>query len=167
MLGPKASYVSRYARFSKRDRKSQASKSIFSNSTNHLLVKVFLSPVTTTVTRLNQQSHLSRFIMNKRTLLLTPPGYSSHGIFSDSSGNDPLPLSQGEGQEWSTGHSNVGRLWDLIHPSRETKNMLLFMSSPKMRPENLCVVSLQLKGEEPREIMSAGSPSVEILSPPG
>ena len=45
--------------------------------------------------------------------------------------------------------------------------MLLFMSSPKMRPENLCVVSLQLKGEEPREIMSAGSPSVEILSPPG
>lgn len=56
VLGPKASYISSYARFLKRDRRSQTSKSIFSNSTNHFLVKASLSPVTTTGTRL-QSSH--------------------------------------------------------------------------------------------------------------
>lgn len=52
-LDPKASYVSSYNRFLKRDRKSQASKSISSKSTDHFHAKAFMSPITTTVTRLN------------------------------------------------------------------------------------------------------------------
>lgn len=113
--------------FSKEDRRSQPSMSIFSNSTNHLHAKAFLSPVTTTVMRLNCQGHLSRFSRNKRALLLTPAGGSSHWICSDTSGNGPLPFSWGEGQEWSAGSSNSSRVWDLIHLSRQAKEASIYL----------------------------------------
>lgn len=120
-----ASYISSYTRFLKRDRRKQASKPTFRNSTNHFLAKAFLAPITATVTRWNWRGHHSRSTTHKR-ILPTPAGCSPHGIFSDSSGNDSLPLSWKEGQEWSTGHSNIGIASDLVHLSRGAKDTLLF-----------------------------------------
>lgn len=90
MLDPKAPYISSYTRFLKRDRRSQTSKSIFSQPTNHFLAKTFLSPMITTMTRLNWYGHLSRFTINKRTHLLTLPGCSPYGIFLGNAGMVPF-----------------------------------------------------------------------------
>lgn len=139
MLDPKASYVSSYIRFLKRDKKSQTLKSIFSKSINHFLAKAFLSPITPTMTRLNWQGHLSRFTKNKRTL-------ESSGIFSDDSGDATLPFRVGrrkvqDSQQDSLIQTEFGTRFTC--EERRAKDILLFIftSTPKTRLENLRVLS--------------------------
>ena len=66
--------------------------------------------------------------MNRRTLLLNPSGYSSHGVFSERSGNDPF-LSVG-GQV-KNGHRTLTKADFEPDLSREAKNTLLFSHLPK------------------------------------
>lgn len=132
--------------FSKEDRRSQASKPIFSNSTKPLRAKAFLFPVTTTVMRLNWQGHLSGFSRNKRALLLTPAGGSPHWICSDTSGNGPF-LSAGGKVENRRRDPLIQAEFAIWFTYQERQRKLLFTSSPKMRPEHLRVVPATQRGE--------------------
>ena len=72
---------------------------------------------------------LSKFTMNKRTLLLNPSDCSSHGVFSESSGNDPFLSVGGAGQEWTQDTLTKADFEPDL--SREAKNILLFSHLPK------------------------------------
>ena len=99
---------------------------------------------------------LSKFTMNKRTLLLNPSDCSSHGVFSESSGNDPF-LSVGGGRSrMDTGHSDKGRF--RARPIPGGKEHTSIQSSPKMRVKNSGYSLFNSKGRNPGKLCQLEAP---------